>query len=313
MKGRVASVSLSALLIFIGGTLLSLSVGATRDYDSEVFWLLRVPRTISAIAVGGGLAVAGSLIQAILGNPLADPYTIGIASAAALGAVIGTAFRGYHLLGSGVFAFVFALGALALLAAWLRKSFRQSTEVLLAGVVLGFFFTSLATLIMVVMDPAAWTSAMAWILGSLGSLSISESVAALTLLLAFTFIGWMHWKPLDLMSVDETAAESAGVDVAGFRKRLFLLVALITAICVSTAGVIGFVGLIVPHLLRRMGVQSHRALIPVSFVAGAGLLLCSDVGARMIVRPSEIPVGVIMAIFGAPFFLWVARSQKGLS
>lgn len=313
MIGRAARVSIASVFILIGGTLLSLLVGATRAYDPEVFWLLRVPRTISAAAVGGGLAVAGALIQAILGNPLADPYTIGIASAAALGAVIGTAFRGYHMLSSGVFAFAFSIGALLLLAAWLRNRFRQSTEVLLAGVVLGFFFTSLATLIMVVMDPAAWTSAMAWILGSLGSLSLSESVAALMLLLAFAFLGWLHWKPLDLMSVDETAAESAGVDVAAIRKRLFLLVALMTAICVSTAGVIGFVGLIVPHILRRMGVHSHRALIPVSFIAGAGLLLCSDVGARMIVRPSEIPVGVIMAIFGAPFFLWVARTQKGLS
>lgn len=310
MKNRSVPIAIASFLIFAGGALLSLTVGATSSWDPEVFWLLRLPRTLSAVGVGGGLAVAGSLIQASLGNPLADPYTIGIASAAALGAVLGTMFRQHQLASAGAFAFVFAIGALLLLSVWLRRSFRHSTEVLLAGVVMGFFFTSLATLVMVVMDPASWSAAMTWILGAFGWLSLSEAVVSLALLVAVSAIGWLHWKPLDLMSVDETSAESAGVDVAAFRKRIFILVALITAISVSTAGVIGFVGLIVPHVLRKAGIRSHRSLIPLSFVMGAGLLLVSDVGARVIVRPSEIPVGVIMAILGAPFFLWLARSQR---
>ncbi len=317
MKDRIKSVAAAAALIFLGGIVLSLRVGATSEYDEQIFLLLRLPRTISAIAVGGGLAVAGALIQASLGNPLADPYTIGIASAAALGAVIGSLFKGHSMFGSGVFSFIFALGGLAVLSIWLRRSFRHATEVLLAGVVVGFFFTALASLFMALNDPATWSSSVVWLMGSLGRLSLAESVASLLLLLMISFVGWIHWKPLDLIAIDESSAESAGVDVAMFRKRIFLIIALMTAICVSTSGVIGFLGLIVPHALRRLGIRGHYLLIPFSFITGAGFLLCSDVFARVIARPSEIPVGVVLAIIGAPAFLVLARtrisSSKGVT
>ena len=313
MSARRANIAIAAALIFAGGILLSLTIGATDGYDPQVFWLLRVPRTVSAIAVGGALAVAGALIQASMGNPLAEPYTIGIASAAALGAVVGKLLPTHPLASSGVAALIFGMGAISLLAAWVRRGFRGPTDVLLAGVVLGFFCTSLATLLMALMDPATWASAMFWILGSLGSLSLSESVAALTFLIITSCIGWLHWKPLDLMSVDDLTAEAAGVDVPAFRKRIFFLVAILTAVSVSVAGVIGFVGLVVPHTLRRLGIRNHAALIPLCFLTGAGLLLCSDVAARVVVRPSEIPVGVIMALVGAPFFLWIVRGQRSPS
>jgi iron complex transport system permease protein len=273
---------------------------------------LRVPRTVSAIAVGGGLAVAGALIQASLANPLADPYTIGVASAAALGAVIGSFFREHHLLGSSVVGFAFALGGLFLLATWLRRSFRHASEVLLAGVVASFFFSSLATLVLTLADPATWSTSMLWIMGSLGRLSLGEAAAALLAVVFVCAAGWYHWKPLDLISVDELAAESAGVDVALVRRRLFVFAALITAVSVSVAGVIGFLGLIVPHALRAMGVRGHHALLPISFVAGAGVLLCSDVLARVAARPSELPVGVVMAVIGAPIFLILARRKGAL-
>lgn len=313
MKTRTFKIALAAALIFVGGILLSLTIGATDGYDSQVFWLLRMPRTVSAIAVGGALAVAGALIQASMGNPLAEPYTIGIASAAALGTVVGRFLPSYAMVSTGVAALIFGMGAISLLAAWVRRGFRGPTDVLLAGVVLGFFCTSLATLLMALMDPAAWSSALFWILGSLGNLSLNESLAALVFLVITSCIGWLHWKPLDLMSVDDLTAESAGVDVAAFRKRVFFLVAVLTAVSVSAAGVIGFVGLVVPHTLRRLGVRNHAALIPLCFFTGAGLLLCSDVAARIVIRPSEIPVGVIMALVGAPFFLWIVRGQRNLS
>ncbi|MBI3544446.1 MAG: iron ABC transporter permease [Deltaproteobacteria bacterium] len=305
---RVKSIGVAAMMIFLGGVLLSLRVGATAEYDEQIFLLLRLPRTISAIAVGGGLAVAGTLIQASLGNPLADPYTIGIASAAALGAVLGSLIKGHPLLGASVLAFAFSIGGLLLLTAWLRRSFRHSTEVLLAGVVTGFFFTSLAALVMALNDPAAWSSSVVWLMGSLGRLSLAQAVAVLGVILIIVAVGWMHWKPLDLIAVDEVSAESAGVDVAMFRKRLFIVVALITAICVSASGVIGFLGLLVPHVLRRLGIRGHYLLIPFAFLAGGGFLLVSDAFARTVARPSEIPVGVILAIIGAPSFLYMART-----
>lgn len=299
-----------AVFFAAAGVVLSLFIGASSGFDPQIFWILRVPRTICAVAVGGGLAVAGTLVQAGLGNPLADPFTLGVASAAALGAVVGSVFFGGSLLGSGAFAFLFAMGGLALLALWLRQRFRHATEVLLAGVVAGLFFSSLATVIMALADPAAWTSAMGWLLGRLESLSVAQSVTALLLVVTASAMAWLHWKPLDLIAVDELAAESAGVDVAGFRKRLFLLSAVLTAICVAVAGVIGFLGLIVPHVLRKLGLQGHRALIPAAFLSGAGLLAVSDVGARLIAQPSELPVGVVMAMLGAPVFLLLVRGKK---
>ena len=309
MNQKTKSIATAAILIFFGGVLLSLRVGATTEYDEQIFYLLRLPRTLSAIAVGGGLAVAGTLIQAGLGNPLADPYTIGIASAAALGAVIGSLFKGHPMLGSGFFALIFSLGGLAVLSIWLRRSFRHATEVLLAGVVVGFFFTALASLVMALNDPATWSTSVVWLMGTLGRLSLAESVASLLLICFISGVGWIHWKPLDLIAIDETSAEGAGVDVAMFRKRIFLIIAFLTAICVSTSGVIGFLGLIVPHALRRLGIRGHFLLIPFAFVTGAGFLLCSDVFARVVARPSEIPVGIVLAIIGAPAFLFLARAS----
>ncbi|MBI3556797.1 MAG: iron ABC transporter permease [Deltaproteobacteria bacterium] len=309
MNAKTKNIAAAAVLILLGGILLSLRVGATTEYDEQILLLLRMPRTIAAIAVGGGLAVAGTLIQASLGNPLADPYTIGIASAAALGAVIGSLFKGHPILGSGVFAFLFSMGGLTMLSIWLRRSFRHATEVLLAGVVVGFFFTALASLVMAMNDPAMWSSSVVWLMGALGRLSLAESVTSLLLMLIISTVGWFHWKPLDLIAIDETSAESSGVDVAMFRKRIFFMIALMTAICVSTSGVIGFLGLIVPHALRRLGIRGHFLLIPFSFVSGAGFLLCSDVFARVVARPSEIPVGVVLALIGAPAFLVLARSK----
>lgn len=310
---KTLTILLTSALLLVVGAFVSLTIGATADYDPQIFWLLRVPRTLSAMAVGGGLAVAGAMIQSTMANPLAEPYTIGIASAAALGATLGKVLPFHPLLGSGALAFAFAIAGTLILVAWARRSFRQTTEVLLAGVVIGFFCTSAATLLTAVMDPATWASTMSWILGSLGGLSSHEAAAALALMLVAVLIGWIHSKPLDLMSIDDLTAESAGLDVGAFRKRLIVLVALMTALSVSIAGVIGFVGLIVPHSLRKLGVSSHRVLIPACFLSGAGLLLCSDTLSRVIVRPSEIPVGVVMTFVGAPFFLAIIRSRRSAS
>lgn len=297
-----------AFFVLLAGILLSLAIGVADFYDPQVFWILRLPRTVLAIAVGGSLAVAGTLIQASMGNALAEPYTIGIASAAALGAVIGKLLPQFALVSSGVFAFLFSTIAISLLAAWLRRGLRSPTDIMLAGVVLGFFCTSVATLLMAVMDPATWASAMLWILGSLSRLSFVEAAAVLVVLTLFSFLGWLHWKPLDLISIDDLTAESAGVDVTKIRKRMFFLVAILTAVGVSAAGVIGFVGLIVPHTLRRVGIRRHFSLIPLAYIFGAATLLYSDIAARMLIRPSELPVGVVMVIVGAPFFLWLMRT-----
>lgn len=313
MRSRSLVLIFSFVFLIIG-IVLSLFVGAVDRLDSQVFWLLRFPRTLCGIAVGGGLAVAGALAQAVLCNPLADPFTIGIASAAALGVVVGSFFHWSFIEGlnisPGIFAFVFAMLSLFGLMLWLRKGFRKSADVLLAGVVAGLFFSSLGTLLSALSDPASWALNLTWMLGSISNLTASESFLVLVLNLLLFFLAWFHWKPLDLLSVDEVMAESAGVDLQRFRKRFFILLSLLTAICVSSAGVIGFIGLIIPHTLKRLGVTGHRMLLPLAFIAGAGLLLFSDVLSRKIIAPSELPVGVLMAIIGAPVFLVIAKKQS---
>ncbi|MBI2605762.1 MAG: iron ABC transporter permease [Deltaproteobacteria bacterium] len=301
---------IGAFVFMLAGAVLSLATGAASAFDPQIFWMLRLPRTLCGLAVGGGLAVAGTLVQASLGNPLADPYSLGIAAAAALGSVLGSFLHTGSMAASGTYAFAFSVVALLALMRWLRKSFRSSTEVLLVGVVSGLFFTSMATFLLAVSDPAAWTSNLGWLLGSIATPTLNESLGVLTLMLAALVAAFSHWKVLDLLSADELTAESAGVDVARFRKRFFFLVAAITAVSVSIAGIIGFLGFLVPHALRALGVRTHRGLVPAAFFAGAGILLFSDVIARLAARPSELPAGVVMALIGAPAFLALIRNRK---
>jgi iron complex transport system permease protein len=307
-------------LAFLGSVLIGPSM---LGYDPELFWMLRLPRAVLSMAVGGGLSVAGAVVQASLGNPLAEPYTLGIASAAALGAVVGAVLTGsgawlssmsiLGLSGTAFFAFLFSMGAIFLLVLWLQRSFRSATEVLLAGVVSGFFCTSLSTLILSLSNPALWASSLSWLLGSMGAPALAQSVFALILLSVLSAVCWVLWKPLDLIAVDDLVAQSSGVSVEKFRKLFFLLVAFITAVCVSFAGVIGFVGLVVPHFLRKLGVRSHLVLIPASFLGGALLLLIADIGSRTVARPSEIPVGIILALIGAPIFLFLTQRTRNLA
>lgn len=307
----VLKIFLFAFLVFTTGLIASLFLGAVSGYDRVIFYTLRVPRTIAAIAVGGGLAVSGAIIQSVLANPLADPYTLGIASAGALGAVLGKAFQLPY--GSAPLAFIFSLGALTLLTFWVRGHFYESRHILLVGVIAGFFFSSLATLILALSDPSAWTFSMGWILGSLSHIDAESSFLAFGANIIATIFLWFHWKALDLLAVDTELAAASGVDTASLRRRVFVAASFITAVCVSSAGIIGFIGLLVPHafrLLSRGAVVSYRFLIPLSFLGGAGLLSFSDSVARILARPIEIPVGVVMALLGAPVFLLMARKAR---
>lgn len=287
---------------------LSVALGSASIWDQNILLTLRLPRTITGIAVGGGLAVTGTAIQAVLMNPLADPYIMGIASAGALGAVIGSLFHNVNpFWGSISLSFTFSLASLFILVLWLRSGFQNTRELLLAGVVAGFFFSSLSTLVMAMADPAAWTTSLSWLLGSLGHIGLEQSLIALFANVVLAIIIWFHSKPLDILSIDQELALSSGIDIEAVRKRVFILTALTTAICVSVAGVIGFVGLLVPHAFRFLGASSQRLLIPLCFIGGAGLLTASDAVARVIARPSEIPVGVVMSLVGGPIFIFMIK------
>lgn len=300
----------NAASLAIFGVIVSLFVGNSTAFDSQIFFLLRVPRTLCGFAIGGGLAVAGTLVQAALSNPIADPFSLGIASAAALGAVIANIFFTSHLIGTSSFAFIFSLAALLGLFLWLKKSFRSSSEILLVGIISGLFFSSLCTFLLALSDPSSWSNNFSWLLGSLSSPSLPESIISSIIILLGVIVSVFLWKPLDLLATSEVLAENSGVDIVKVRKIIFLIVSIITAISVSIAGIIGFLGFIIPHALRLGGIKSHLKLIPIAFLCGSGILLCSDVIARTITRPSELPVGVIMALLGAPAFLALFNNRK---
>ncbi len=272
---------------------------------------LRVPRVLLAGLVGGGLALAGTTFQALLRNPLAEPYILGISGGAATGAVavlaLGVGFLGPFTL--PLAAFAGALLAIALVFRVARVADRRLDVrvLLLAGVVVGAFFAAAIALILSLSEADTVRSAMLWMLGSVAGASWREvAVAALyTLPAALVLIGLA--RPLDLLSVGEESAGYLGADVEGTKRLAYLVASLLTAAGVAVAGVIGFVGLVIPHTLRLLVGSGHRTLLPLSFVVGAAFLIVADLGARTLFGATEIPIGVVTAFTGVPVFLVLLR------
>jgi iron complex transport system permease protein len=307
---KVYAVALLALLL---ACVLSLKLGAVADLDSAAVMQLRLPRALLALAVGAGLAVAGAALQALFANPLCEPYTLGISSGAALGAVLGSSL-GFSMAYSGLAgtAFVGALlfaGGLYLVA---RRPGTSNLTVLLVGVMLGFLGSSLVTVWVALSDVNGLGGAMLWLWGDLSRARLEGSLLSLGAVVVLTLLLWWRWRELDALLMGEEGALSLGVDVAASRRRLILLTSVLIGVCVSAAGMIGFVGLIVPNFARRLAGSLHLALIPLCALWGGTALVAADTAARVIARPYELPVGVVTALIGAPVFLWVMlRRQEG--
>jgi iron complex transport system permease protein len=275
---------------------------------------IRLPRVILAGLVGMALAVAGVAYQGLFRNPLADPYLVGVSQGAALGATAGfliPAMAGAAGLASiPALAFAGGTGAVAVVYAVARvgKSL-PSTTLILAGVALGAFLASI-TSYLIVFSGEKLHGIIAWLMGRFSVASWGQ-VAVVTpyILLGVAAIG-LYARPLNVMQLDEEQAQQLGINVE--RTKLVLLGAatLITAAAVSFCGIIGFVGIIVPHAVRLAWGPDHRSLIPLSALAGASLLILADTAARTLTAPAEMPVGVITAFLGAPFFLYLLRKKK---
>jgi len=272
---------------------------------------LRLPRALLGLLVGGGLALAGAVFQALLRNPLAEPYILGISGGSAAGAVIVLALG----LTSGsswalpLAAFAGALVAILLVfrvaaAAGRRLDVRV---LLLAGVVVGAFFTACIAFVLSISEARTVRSAVLWMMGSLAGANWQAvaMAAAYTVPAAVVLIGLA--RALNLLAVGEETAQYLGTDVEGVKRLAYVIASLITAAGVAVAGVIGFVGLIVPHGVRLIVGSDHRVLLPASFVAGAAFLTFADVVARVLLRPAEVPIGVITAFVGVPLFLILLR------
>lgn len=332
-RATVAAVLLLALLLL--SILLNLSMGAIPVPLGDVIGALvhglpadpgaagiitglRLPRLLSAIAVGAALAAAGTALQALFRNPLADPGLLGVSTGAALGAALwftGGAALAALLPAVAPFllpaaSFAGALGAIALVLLLGSRAGPQATILmLLVGIGVNALGGAVIGLVTYLATDAELRSLSVWLLGSLAQSQWTILLPALLVLAAAVAGLARHAAALDLLALGEDGARHLGVDVPALRRSLALLSAMAVGAAVSLSGIIGFVGLVVPHMLRLLVGPGHRSLLPLSALGGAVAVSLADLVARLVALPAEVPVGVVMAFAGAPAFLWVLLSQ----
>lgn len=281
----------------------------------DIFWKIRLPRALASFLVGGALAVSGTVMQSVLRNPLASSYTLGVSSGASLGVALYIAF-GLSLPGLGNFilpiiGFSFGL-ATVLFAISLSSRLDAGLEnqtVILTGMVISLFMNSLLTIIMSVFRQHLQRLVF-WQLGSFSGLTWLK-LGVLTLsILPVVAILMRYTLELDIMTFGEEHAVSVGIDLKKTKLLLIILATFLTGASVSFVGVIGFVDLIAPHVVRRIFGSSHRLVLPLSFVFGGSFMALADIISRLIISPMELPIGSVTALIGAPFFTWVYFSKK---
>ncbi|MFF1960170.1 FecCD family ABC transporter permease [Streptomyces sp. NPDC058220] len=288
--------------------------GAALDRVGEsVLWNVRLPRVVLALLVGASLGCAGALMQGVFGNPLAEPGVIGISSGAAVGAVASIAL-GLTFFGNWtvtVCAFVSGLVTVVLVYVLSRSGGRtEVVTLILTGIAVNAFAGALIGLFIFFADNAQLTQITFWQLGSLAQATWPKVLAVLPCALAGLAVAPFSARKLDLLALGERPARHLGVDVERLRVLLVLVVALLTAAAVAVAGIITFVGLLVPHLLRMANGPGHRFLVPGSALGGALVLVAGDLAARTVAAPAELPLGVLTALFGSPFFFWLLRRTR---
>lgn len=305
------ALSLMALVVGLGSgsshtglvELADVLAGKGSALDRAVLLDLRLPRVLSAYAVGGLLAVSGALLQALLRNPLADPYILGVSGGAAVGALLALLFgAGYVLTSSSAFAgallsmlLVFGLGH------WRGTS--NSLTLLLTGVVIAAGWGAVTSLLLIISPDTRVQGMLFWLLGDLGQ--AVDYGPALAILVIGAVVSWALARPLNLLTRGELVLASLGTDPRRLRITVYFLASLLTAVAVSLAGSIAFVGLVTPHLLRLLGGSDHRVLIPQCVLLGGSFLLLADTLARTIAAPQQLPAGIITALIGIPVFLFL--------
>ncbi|KAB3529154.1 FecCD family ABC transporter permease [Alkaliphilus serpentinus] len=275
---------------------------------------IRIPRIILAMLVGWSLSVVGVALQGLLKNPMADPYITGTSSGAALGAAIAIVLKLNRVFwGLGLVSIAAFLGAL--LATFIVynlakiKSKIPVTTLLLSGIATGQFFTAIMSLIMVI-SSKDMTSIIYWTMGSFSARGWNHVEIAFFPIIIGTIIIYIFSKDLNIMLLGEATAQNTGVDVEGTKRIILVTSVLMTAFAVSVSGIIGFVGLIVPHIMRMLVGPDHRILIPASGIMGGIFLITADTIARTVIAPTEIPVGIITSLAGGPFFIYLLRRNK---
>ncbi|HZF11747.1 MAG TPA: iron ABC transporter permease [Thermoanaerobaculia bacterium] len=282
---------------------------------AAIFWQLRLPRVLLALLAGGGLAVSGLGFQTLFRNPLSEPYTLGIASGAALGAVLALRLgEARHLLGLPLLSLLSFAGALAatglVVGLGTRRRGEETGTLLLAGIAVSLSCSALILFLQYLSDSTQTFRMVRWMMGGLSVVGYREVLWLLPWVLGGSiFLLARRWD-LNLLLTGEELAASRGVDLGRLRLEVLLVTSAMIGAMVAMVGPIGFVGLMVPHMLRRAAGHDHLALAPACLLGGGAFLALCDAGARVVMAPAELPVGVITALLGGPFFLWLLLLRR---
>lgn len=313
-----ANVSISDTFKIIGSKIPIINkyidVSEISDSYQTIILSIRLPRVLLGVLVGASLSTAGATFQGMLKNPMADPYIIGISSGAALGATICIVFKlDFNIFGISSLSLLAFIGALfsVLIVYNIAKVKNKvyTTTLLLAGVAIGQFFTAIMSFLMVIYSKDM-TKIIYWTLGSLAGKGWSPIIKiSIPTILSILLIN-IFARDLNILLIGEESAHSLGVEVEKTKIYILVLGTFMTSMVVSVSGIIGFVGLIIPHIVRIMFGPDHKILLPCSALIGGIFMIFTDTIARTIVSPMEVPVGIITALFGGPFFIYLLRKKK---
>jgi iron complex transport system permease protein len=284
--------------------------------DDAIVWEIRLPRVVLAAVVGGALGLSGAAYQGVFRNPLADPYLLGVAAGAGFGATLMIAYgpagaaRSYFLpLAAFAGAVIAVLGAYAVGRSVGAR--RDTATLILAGVTVAAFLTAAQTFVQQ-QSTQNINEIFAWLLGGLGTSGWREVGLAAPYVAVSAVVLVLHRRVLDVLAVGDDEATTLGLNVARTRLLIIAAATLATAAAVAVSGLVGFVGIVVPHLIRRLVASSYRVIVPLALAVGAAFLVLADVIARTLLAPAELPIGVVTAFVGAPFFAFVLRTTRSV-
>lgn len=281
------------------------------QFDSTLFWHFFLPRTLAAFSVGGGLCVASILVQTSFRYAFSDAFSLGIAAAAAFGALLGSILHFSPVPMSSSLSLLCSILHLTLLTFLSIRKNRAPFEVLFIGIVLSFFYSGLSSIIIALADPTRWSTVMVWLLGTVTGVTLNQSLF-LTIAVFFCFLlSLVLSKPLELLGIDENSARTLGVRPELIRTLVLVLASTVTACCVALTGMVGFIGLIVPNIFRLF-FKIHRvqSLLLISFIFGGFFLIACDLAVQVLFSPLELPIGVMVNCLGILpllYLFWVSR------
>nr|WP_255549591.1 iron ABC transporter permease [Thermoanaerobacter sp. CM-CNRG TB177] len=289
--------------------ILNIFFGGGSETSRTIILNLRLPRVIESAVVGMGLSVVGAFFQGLLRNPMADPYVLGISSGAAFGATIAI-ILGFGIFGLSFMAFVTSLMTVFFVYTISRTSTRVSmTTMLLAGIAISAFMSAIISLMML-LNHDEFSRIVFWTMGGFSLINWNSVVFSTPIIVIGSFVMYVFSRDVNAILTGEEVAEHLGVNTELVKKIILVTGSLVTATAVSVGGIIGFVGLIVPHISRLIVGPDNRVLVPFSAISGAIFLTFADLLARVILKPMEIPIGIITAAFGGPFFLYLLIKSK---